>query len=280
MTAATGVEKSSARLRERARSATGASTQPRATSAVRQARCWPPSTQITCPVRPGMSRMKASAAAISSGSTPRPRMVAARCAAKCASDWRAPRSVGPGRDPHHPDVRREALRGGAGQRPQPHLGNRIGCKLRGELADALVEHVDDDGPGDGLAGGVAPGAAAPAPRRPGSARTARAGSSRCAGPSSPRWRVRMVSCSKIEALLTSTVSGRPSAAAAAGTSAAVASRSSRSASTTGDRHAGRARPPRRARRRRRGWRGSGSPRRRRARRAGAPSPRRAAARRR
>ena len=41
-----------------------------------------------------------------------------------------------------------------------------------------------------------------------------------------------MSCSKIEALLTSTVSGRPSAAAAAGTSAAVAVRSSRSAATT------------------------------------------------
>ena len=42
----------------------------------------------------------------------------------------------------------------------------------------------------------------------------------------------MVSCSKIEALLTSTLSGRPSAAAAAGTSRAVAARSSRSACTT------------------------------------------------
>ena len=37
---------------------------------------------------------------------------------------------------------------------------------------------------------------------------ARAGSSRCAGPSSPRSRCAMVSYSKIEALLTSTVSGR------------------------------------------------------------------------
>ena len=52
--------------------------------------------------------------------------------------------------------------------------------------------------------------------------------------------VAMVSCSKIEALLTSTVSGRPSAAAAAGTSAAVAARSSRSASTAAAAHAGRA----------------------------------------
>ena len=50
--------------------------------------------------------------------------------------------------------------------------------------------------------------------------------------------LRSVSCSKIEALLTSTVSGRPSASAAAGTSAAVAVRSSRSAATTAARRAG------------------------------------------
>ena len=51
---------------------------------------------IIWPVNAGASRMKRTAAAISSGSGPRPRSVAATCRAKSVSFWRILGKVGPG----------------------------------------------------------------------------------------------------------------------------------------------------------------------------------------
>ncbi len=66
------------------------------------------------------------AAVMSAGSAPRRRIVAARCAAKCASTL--PRAMhGRARaDGVHPDCRGEALRGGPGQGPEAHLGDGVG----------------------------------------------------------------------------------------------------------------------------------------------------------
>ena len=106
-----GVEKSSRARHNQSR--IGYST-PR-TSGVRQARCCPPSMAMSCPVSPGASRMKPSAAAISAGEAPRPRTVAARWSAKCRARLPHPaqrRSRPDGVDPH---VRR--------QRPAPPSGS-------------------------------------------------------------------------------------------------------------------------------------------------------------
>jgi hypothetical protein len=183
-------------------------------SGVFQPRCWPPSTAMNWPVTPGLSRKNPSAAVMSEGFAPRPSTVAARWRAKCSGLAGADQG-GAGADGVDADMRGKALRGRSGSGPKGpswrwYRSENSGVSFR--MRWSIMLTIRPWARGSPLWSVVAGGHWG---RRPGSAHRARAGSIRCGGPSFVAVAVSIRSYSKIEALLTSTVSG-PSAAVTRG----------------------------------------------------------------
>ena len=122
------------------------------TSGVCQARCWPPSMAIICPVTEGVSISPADRPADLAKRRPAAEQhgrALAREIRLVLADALLGRA---GTERHDPPMRREVLGHGPGRPGEARLGQRIGEELRRGFEHPLVDDIDDEAAGPGPPG--------------------------------------------------------------------------------------------------------------------------------